>query len=96
VTAWTKPCSLGNCPEYRYVGGRVEIRDSARPHEVAWFRPEAWTAFVAHLRAEEPLSASESAAAPRTLHGYGPTPDRPATTRSDPQNHARVTRGGDA
>lgn len=48
---WRKPCSGGDCPEYRYVGGRVEIRDSARPAEVAWFTQASWEAFVATLRA---------------------------------------------
>lgn len=46
MTEWFRPCSGGDCPEIRYVGGRVEIRDSARPAEVAWFRPPAWREFV--------------------------------------------------
>lgn len=57
MTDWVRSCSGGDCPEYRYVGGRVEIRDSARPAEVAWFRQEAWEKFL------EALSASVSAVA---------------------------------
>lgn len=46
MSVWIEFCSGADCPEIRYVGGRVEIRDSARPAEVAWFRPSSWQAFV--------------------------------------------------
>ena len=51
MTEFVKFCSGGDCPEIRYVGGRVEIRDSARPAEVAWFRTASWEAFVADVKA---------------------------------------------
>lgn len=37
---WERPaaCNLANCPEVRAVGGRVEVRDSARRAEIAWFK----------------------------------------------------------
>lgn len=71
MSEWQKPvpCSGADCPEYRYVGGRVEIRDSARPAEVAWFRQEAWEAFV------------EALSTPRSLPGFpthAGTPTGPA------------------
>lgn len=51
MTDWIKFCSGGDCPEIRYVGGRVEIRDSARQAEVAWFTQESWEEFVAGVKA---------------------------------------------
>jgi len=53
MTEFVKACSGGDCPEIRYVGGRVEIRDSARPAEVAWFRQDSWEAFVDALKAAD-------------------------------------------
>lgn len=50
MTDWIQFCSGADCPEFRYVGGRVEIRDSARPAEVAWFSVESWEEFVAGLK----------------------------------------------
>lgn len=49
MTEWSK-CSGGDCPQIRYVGGRVEIRDSARPAEVAWFRPGSWQEFLTAVK----------------------------------------------
>jgi len=58
MTEWRKFCSGGDCPEIRHVGGRVEIRDSARPAEVAWFSERSWVEFVDALRsAEDSLEA---------------------------------------
>jgi hypothetical protein len=53
--AWktSSRCSAGGCVEVRAVGGRIEIRDSARPAEVAWFKPADWAAFLAGVRAGE-------------------------------------------
>lgn len=92
MTGWIKPCSLGNCPEYRHVDGRVEIRDSARPTEVAWFRAEAWDAFVAHLLAGRPQIAGDASgvAAPAA------DPTRRHTTPHSPTNHTCGIHGGPA
>lgn len=46
MTDWIKFCSGGDCPD-----GRVEIRDSARQAEVAWFTQESWETFVDALKA---------------------------------------------
>lgn len=53
MTEWFQPCSGGDCAQIRYVGGRVEIRDSARPAEVAWFRPTSWQEFLDAAKAGE-------------------------------------------
>lgn len=44
-------CSGGECPEVRVSGGRVEMRDSRRPHEMAWFTPAGWAAFITDAKA---------------------------------------------
>lgn len=46
-------CNLGNCVEVAHHGGRVEIRDSRRPDQSAWFTAADWAAFVAGVRAGE-------------------------------------------
>lgn len=43
-------CNGGGCVQVRAVGGHIEIRDSARPAEVAWFKPADWAAFLAGVR----------------------------------------------
>jgi hypothetical protein len=45
---WVRPstCNGGGCAEVRAVVGRVEVRDSNRPAEVAWFRPVDFAALI--------------------------------------------------
>lgn len=54
-TPWQRPstCTAGGCIEVRAVGGRIVIRDSARPAEQAWCRPADFTALVAAAKAGE-------------------------------------------
>lgn len=87
MTDWFRPCSGGVCPEIRYVGGRVEIRDSARPAEVAWFRAEAWLEFVDALRSAE--DSLEAILRPSVQSG----PENPPTAPTAP---ATGTPGGTA
>jgi hypothetical protein len=91
VTAWIRPCSMGNCVEYRRVGGRVEIRDSARQHEVAWFSTAAWDAFVDHLRGS-PQNAADAPGVPPHAAGTA----NASTAPLSPRNHTRVTHRGAA
>ena len=55
MTSWQRSsfCSAGGCPEVARRGGRVEIRDSQRQAEVAWFSEEDWALFLAAVKAGE-------------------------------------------
>jgi len=46
VNAWLRLCSGGDCPEVRRNGEWIEVRDSARPTEVARFTPAQFAELV--------------------------------------------------
>jgi hypothetical protein len=55
VTVWKQSsrCSAGGCVQVAHHGGRVEVRDSNRPDQVAWFSERDWAVFVAGVKAGE-------------------------------------------
>lgn len=55
MTGWVRSslCNIGGCIEVKIAGGRVEIRDSNRPSQTAWFREADWLLFVTGVKAGE-------------------------------------------
>jgi hypothetical protein len=55
MTGWQRSsyCDAGGCVEVRLAGGRVVVRDSNRPAESLWCRPEDLAVFILAVKAGE-------------------------------------------